>query len=44
MDQLKGSEKGAVARKAETFKTRNLQARVLLFEKEMFLTIERFSE
>lgn len=34
LDQLNGSEKVDAARQAEAFKTRNLQARVLMFGKE----------
>ena len=35
LDQLNGSEKGNAGRQAEALKTRNLQARVSMFGKEM---------
>ena len=40
LDQLRGSEKGSGGRQTEAFKTRNLQARVLMFGKKMFLVEE----
>jgi len=43
-DKLRGSEKVGAGRQAEALKTRNLQARVLMFGKEMFLRREQQRE